>query len=117
MDKKILSEEDILFVRDICTRSFQRNRDLANDCFLYVWEKLHEDDSRRLKAFKGEAKFRTFLYSVTTKLIIDFRRSQFGYKVLPKFFWDFDEINRRIFKLFFNKPPHLHGPEMQLSQK
>jgi RNA polymerase sigma factor (sigma-70 family) len=101
MDKKILSEEDILFVRDICTRSFQRSRDLANDCFLYVWEKLHEDDSRRLKAFKGEAKFRTFLYSVTNKLIIDFRRSQFGYKVLPKFFWDFDEINRRIFKLFF----------------
>ncbi len=101
MDKKILSEEDILFVRDICTRSFQRNKDLANDCFLYVWEKLNEDDSRRLRAFKGEAKFRTFLYSVTNKLIIDFRRSQFGYKVLPKFFWDFDEINRHIFKLFF----------------
>ncbi len=101
MDKKTLKEEDTLFVRDICIRSFQRNNDLANDCFLYVWEKLHEDDSRRLKAFKGESKFRTFLYSVTNKLIIDFRRTQFGYKVLPKFFWDFDEINRRIFKLFF----------------
>ncbi|HEY7535494.1 MAG TPA: sigma-70 family RNA polymerase sigma factor [Thermodesulfobacteriota bacterium] len=101
MDKTTLVEEDALFVRDICIRSFQRNIDLANDCFLYVWEKLHEDDSRRLRAFKGESRFRTFLYSVTNKLIIDFRRTQFGYKVLPKFFWDFDDINRRVFKLFF----------------
>ncbi len=107
MDKKTLTEEDVLFVRDICIRSFQRNKDLANDCFLYVWEKLHEDDSRRLRAFKGEARFRTFLFSVANKLIIDFRRTQFGYKVLPKFYWGFDEINRRIFKLFFyENSPH-----------
>lgn len=101
MDIKTLTEQDALFVRGICRRVFEKNTDLANDCFLYVWEKLHEDDSRRIRAFKGEANFQTFLYSVTNRLVIDFRRTQFGYKVLPKYYWGFDEINRRIFKLFF----------------
>jgi RNA polymerase sigma factor (sigma-70 family) len=100
MDKKTLTEE-ALFVRGLCMGSFDRNRELANDCFLYVWEKLHDDESRRIKAFKGHSSFRTFIYSVTNKLIIDFRRIRFGYKVLPKYFWEFDEINRYIFKLFF----------------
>ncbi len=101
MDKRILTEGDALFVRGICIRSFSKNKELANDCFLYVWEKLHEDESRRIRAFRGESSFRTFLYSVTNKLVIDFRRAHFGYKVLPKYFWKFDEINRYIFKLFF----------------
>lgn len=100
-DKKILTEEDALFVQGICMRSFGKNKELANDCFLYVWEKLHENDSRRIRAFKGKSSFRTFLYSVTNKLIIDFRRTRFRYKVLPKYFWGFDDINRYIFKLFF----------------
>ena len=82
-------------------RSFNKNKELANDCFLYGGEKLHEDESRRIRAFKGEASFRTFLYSVTSKLVIDFRRTQFGYKVLPKYYWEFDELDRHIFKLFF----------------
>jgi RNA polymerase sigma factor, sigma-70 family len=82
-------------------RGFKNNKELANDCFLYVWEKLREDESRRIKTFKGESSFQTFLYSVTSKLVIDFRRIQFGYKVLPKYYWEFDEINQHIFKLFF----------------
>ena len=101
MDKRNIAEEDVLFVRSLCRRSFEKNNDLANDCFLYVFEKLKEDGSRRIKAYKGRSSFRTFLYSVTSKLIIDFRRKSFGYKVLPKFYWEFDEINRYIFKLFF----------------
>lgn len=101
MDKRTLTEEDALFIRGICIRSFAKDGELANDCFLYVWEKLHENESRRIRAFKGESGFRTFLYSVTNKLIIDFRRTRFGYRVLPKYFWKFDEINRYIFKLFF----------------
>lgn len=101
MDKKTLAEEDALFVRGICRKAFEKNSDLANDCFLYVWEKLHEDDSRRIRAFKRKANFQTFLYSVTNRLVVDFRRTQFGYRVLPKYYWGFDEINRHIFKLFF----------------
>lgn len=101
MDKKTLTEEDGIYIRGICIGSFNKNKELANDCFLYVWEKLHEDESRRIRTFKGDSSFRTFLYSVTNKLVVDFRRTQFGYKVLPKYFWEFDEINRYIFKLFF----------------
>ncbi len=101
MDKKNISEDDVLFVRSLCRRSFEHNSELGNDCFLYVFEKLNEDDSRRIKAYKGQSSFRTFLYSITGKLIIDFRRNKFGYKVLPKYYWEFDEINRFIFKLFF----------------
>jgi len=101
MDKKTLTDEEALFVRGICRKVFERNSDLANDCFLYVWEKLHEENSRRIRTFKKEASFQTFLYSVTNRLVIDFRRTQFGYKVLPKYYWVFDEINRHIFRLFF----------------
>lgn len=101
MNKEKLSEEDILFIQDMCRRSFSGDRELAHECFLYVLEKIKEDDSRRIKAYRGESSFRTFLYSITTKLIIDFRRSVFGYRVLPRYYWDFDEINRYIFKLFF----------------
>ncbi len=101
MDRKNIAEEDVLFVRSLCRRSFEHNNELGNDCFLYVFEKLNEDDSRRIKSYKGQSSFRTFLYSVTSKLIIDFRRNKFGYKVLPKYYWEFDEINRYIFKLFF----------------
>jgi RNA polymerase sigma factor (sigma-70 family) len=101
MNKEKLSEEDILFIQDMCRRSFSGDRELAQECFLYVLEKIKENDSRRIKAYRGESSFRTFLYSITTKLIIDFRRSVFGYRVLPKYYWDFDEINRYIFKLFF----------------
>ena len=101
MDNRTLTDEDILVVRSMCRRSFSNNPDLAHDCFLYVWEKLHEDNSRRIGSFRGEASFKTFLQSVTGKLIIDFRRSRFGYKVLPKYYWTFDEINRHVFKLFF----------------
>ncbi|MGQ0792527.1 MAG: RNA polymerase sigma factor [Deltaproteobacteria bacterium] len=100
MDKKTLSNEDASFIQSICTRSFERESELANDCFLYIWEKLHEDGSRRINAFRGDSSFRTFLYSVASKLVIDFRRSRFGYRVLPKYFAEFDEINRRVFKLF-----------------
>jgi hypothetical protein len=100
MGKKTLTEEDVLFVLGICRKSFEKNSDLANDCFLYVWEKLHEDDSRRIKAFKGMASFRTFIYSVTSKLIIDFKRMQFQHRALPKYYWSLDEMDRRIFKLF-----------------
>lgn len=101
MDKQNISEDDVLYVRSLCRRSFDYNSELGNDCFLYVFEKLNEDDSRRIKAYKGQSSLRTFLYSVTSKLIIDFRRNRFGYKVLPKYYWEFDEINRYIFKLFF----------------
>ncbi len=101
IDKKTLTDEQALFVRGICRKVFERNNDLVNDCFLYVWEKLHEDDSRRIRAFKRQANFETFLYSVTNRLVIDFRRTQFGYKVLPKYYWGFDEVNRRVFRLFF----------------
>lgn len=101
MDQKHITDDDALFVRSLCRRSFENHTELGNDCFLYVFEKLNEDDSRRIKAYKGRCSFRTFLYSVTSKLIIDFRRNRFGYKVLPKYYWGFDEINRYIFKLFF----------------
>jgi RNA polymerase sigma factor (sigma-70 family) len=101
MDQENMTDDDVLFVRSLCRRSFEHHSELGNDCFLYVFEKLNEDDSRRIKAYKGRCTFRTFLYSVTSKLIIDFRRNRFGYKVLPKYYWEFDGINRHIFKLFF----------------
>jgi RNA polymerase sigma factor (sigma-70 family) len=101
MDQENMTDDDVLFVRSLCRRSFEHHSELGNDCFLYVFEKLNEDDYRRIKAYKGRCSFRTFLYSVTSKLIIDFRRNRFGYKVLPKYYWEFDGINRHIFKLFF----------------
>lgn len=61
-------------------------QDRIQDCFLFVCEKLCENGFRRLLSFNtsGNARFRTWLTTVTFNLCIDWHRREFGrVRLLP----------------------------------
>ena len=53
--------------------------DQQNDAYQYVFEKLYEDDCRRLKFWRGESALSTFLYVVVRNLGRDFREKESGW--------------------------------------
>jgi len=61
-------------------RQFERGRENASDCFLFVCEGLSDNEFRRLRSFRrdGAAQFRTWLKAVVANLCIDWRRKQNG---------------------------------------
>lgn len=61
-------------------RSTAKDREAAMDAYAHVLDKLREDDFRRLRAYKegGRAKFTTWLVVVARRLVLDYRRSQYG---------------------------------------
>ena len=62
------------------TRYYERDLDLASDCFQFVCERLCADRFRRLLRFKpqGPASFSTWLRAVVRNLCMDWRRKEFG---------------------------------------
>jgi DNA-directed RNA polymerase specialized sigma24 family protein len=54
------------------------NETLAEEAALYVLEKLEQDNWRRLKEFQNRSSFKTFLSSLTFRLLEDFSRKKFG---------------------------------------
>ena len=61
---------------------FAHEPDHTADCFLFVCEKLAENNYRRILAFKpdGKARFTTWARAVVRNLCLDWHRSQFGRK-------------------------------------
>jgi RNA polymerase sigma factor (sigma-70 family) len=59
---------------------FEYEQDRGNDCFLYVCEKLYEDQFRRLLTFNTASKssFSSWLSTVVFNLCIDWHRKEFG---------------------------------------
>ncbi len=51
---------------------------LAEEAALYVLNRLEEDNYRRLRAFRGRAKFSTYLASLCVRLLEDFSRKKYG---------------------------------------
>lgn len=56
---------------------------LAEEASLFVLEQLAEDSWKRLKKFSAESSFKTYLASVTFRLLEDFSRKKFGRKRPP----------------------------------
>lgn len=81
--EKILSSSDLLVkIETICKRRFSAEND-QNECYLYVIDSLKADNFKRLRAFKGNSKLNTYLYSLINALVIDFRRKQYGRRRIP----------------------------------
>jgi len=61
-------------------RQYENDKDRADECFLYVCEKLSDDGFRRLLQFDSSraVSFRTWLHSVVSNLCIDWYRNVFG---------------------------------------
>lgn len=66
-----------LLINRIAERRFI-DTNCAEEAALYVMNRLKEDDCRRLRTFSGQAKFSTFISSLTIRLLEDFSRKKFG---------------------------------------
>ncbi len=60
-----------------------KNSVLADQALDFVLEKLQEDDGSRLRAYRGEARFSTYLAHVVQRLLEDFARHRFGRQRTP----------------------------------
>ncbi len=62
-------------VYSICVK-YARNYDERMEMFLFIFKKIREKNFKKLKAFKGKAKFSTYLYKISLNLCIDFLRKK-----------------------------------------
>jgi len=56
---------------------------LAEEAALYVLDRLEEDDWCRVRKYRGQARFRSFLAALTLRLLEDFSRHRFGRRRPP----------------------------------
>ena len=86
-------------------RSFEREADEAEDCFLFICEQLRRERFRRLRRFRpdGRASFPTWLRAVVRNLCLDWRRRRYGrYRVFRSVtrLSDFDQqVFRQVLEL------------------
>jgi len=77
----LLSDQETLrLISSLCRK---RLPELEGECFLYVMDALQKDDAKRLRDFKGQSKFTTFLHTTVSRLITDFMRHTFGRPRVP----------------------------------
>lgn len=59
---------------------FEYGQDRAEECFLYICEKLYDQDFKRLQAYNtsGGASFANWLSAVVFNLCVDWHRAEFG---------------------------------------
>jgi len=60
--------------------TFEHEQDARSDCFLFVCERLSENQFRRLRRFQpgGRARFTTWLQVVVRNLCLDWHRQEYG---------------------------------------
>lgn len=91
---------------------FEYGQDRQGECFLYVCEKLCEDEFRRLLKFntRGKATFRTWLGSVVFNLCVDWHRREFGRATMLPAISALPEFDQSVYRLCFEQ-----GMDLQTS--
>lgn len=64
-------------IESICLKRFNYTEE-GHECYVYVLGKLMENNYAVINAFQGRSTFKTYLFSVTTRLAIDFYRHRYG---------------------------------------
>lgn len=64
-------------IERICLKQFSYTEE-GHACYVYVLDKLNEDNQRRIRQFKGKSSFKTYIVAVAKRLAIDFYRSRYG---------------------------------------
>src|SRR5258705_5591995 len=84
---------------------FAHEPDHTADCFLFVCEKLAENNYRRILAFKpdGKARFTTWARAVVRNLCLDWHRSQFGRKQVFSSVAARSGVDQEIFRAAFHR--------------
>lgn len=80
-------------------RQFVRDRQSLHDCFLFICEKLVDDDFRRLRAWhrKEHVRFSTWLRAVAANLCVDWHRAEFGRPRPFRSIADLPELERLVY--------------------
>lgn len=75
----------------------------VTDCFLFVCDRLCDDDFRRLRAYRVGAptRFQTWLAAVVCNLCIDWRRNTDGRVRPPRFVSRLSELEQQVFRHIF----------------
>lgn len=86
-------------------RHFERDADLASDCFQFVCERLSENGSRRLLRFKpqGPASFSTWLRAVVRNLCLDWHRKHFGRPRVFKSISRLSAFDQEVFRYVYER--------------
>jgi RNA polymerase sigma factor (sigma-70 family) len=86
-------------------RQFEYEQDRVRECFLFVCEKLYENNFQRLLKFntEGKARFRTWLGSVVFNLCVDWHRSEFGRVELLPAIGALPAFDQAVYRLHFER--------------
>jgi RNA polymerase sigma factor (sigma-70 family) len=93
-------------------RQFDHQQEKTGECFLYVCEKLFENDFRRLLRFNtvGKARFSTWLGAVVFNLCVDWHRKQYGRVQLLQAISALPAFDHAVYQLCFEQ--NLVGEEV-----
>ncbi len=86
-------------------QSFEQDQDLAGDCFLFVCEKLCQNQFRRMRRFnpRGPARFSTWLRVVVRNLCLDWHRKEFGRQQIFQTIARLAPLDQEIFKAVYHQ--------------
>ncbi len=85
-------------INSIAGRRFSDDT-LAEEAALYVLDRLEEDNCRRLRDFRGQARFSTYLSSLCVRLLEDFSRKKYGRLRPPAWIRDLGGIWLLLYQL------------------
>lgn len=82
---------------------FEYGQDRANECFLFVCEKLYDRRFRRLMAFNtaGSASFANWLSAVVFNLCVDWHRAEFGRATVLPAISALPAFDQRVFQCHY----------------
>lgn len=80
-------------------KRFKEDTALAEEAYSYAFEKLAQDDWRRIRAYKGKTGFRSYLGFVWNRLLEDFNIKKFGKITTPKWIQRLGGPWEELFKL------------------
>ncbi len=72
---------------------------MADEAYTYAFEKLAEDDWRRIRAFNGGSSFRTYIGVVWSRLLEDYSVRTFGRITTPRWIQQLGVIWEELFRL------------------
>lgn len=66
-----------VFLEELAEKRFP-HENLAHEAFLYLVKRLEDGEWQRVRAFRGDSSFKTFLGVVARRILEDFSREKFG---------------------------------------
>jgi DNA-directed RNA polymerase specialized sigma24 family protein len=72
------------YLEALARRRFPYNDNLSHEALHYILDCMEADEWRRIRSWQQQGRFLTYLTTMTTRLLTDFSRKQFGHIRKPK---------------------------------